>query len=67
MSYSIISYSAGVMQLCSTLGDVICGKGKTGTVSGTSGDTAVIPCVKEHRQAEKLENEGVMKCLKRSS
>lgn len=46
MSYSIISYSAGVMQLCSTLGDVICGKGKTGHVSGTSGDTAVIPCVK---------------------
>lgn len=34
------------MQLCSTLGDVICGKGKTGHVSGTSGDTAVIPCVK---------------------
>lgn len=34
------------------------------SVSGSSGDTAVIPCVKEDRQAETLENGGAMEVCK---
>lgn len=36
------------------------------SVSGSSGDTAVIPCVNGDRQTEKLENGGAMEVCKES-